>query len=88
MCHPRANSDHFPITQKFLSHMLGVRRASVTVVAGMLQKAGLISYSRSRTTILDRPGLEKVSCECYESIKSEFDRVFSVPVATMPEKSR
>jgi CRP-like cAMP-binding protein len=88
MCGDRAKSDNFPITQEFLSHMLGVRRASVTVVAGMLQKAGLISYSRGHMTILDRPGLEKVSCECYESIKSEFDRVFGVTVATMPEKSR
>lgn len=75
MCHDRAESDHFPITQEFLSHMLGVRRAGVTVVAGMLQKAGLISYSRGRMTIIDRPGLEKVACECYESIKVEFDRV-------------
>ena len=55
--------------------MLGVRRAGVTVVAGMLQKAGLISYSRGRMTIIDRPGLEEVACECYESIKSDFDRV-------------
>ena len=78
MCHDRAKSDQFPITHEFLSHMLGVRRASVTVVAGMLQKAGLISYSRGRMTILNRPGLEEVSCECYESIKADFDRVFSV----------
>ena len=78
MCHDRAKSDHFPITHEFLSHMLGVRRASVTVVAGMLQKAGLISYSRGRMIILDRPGLEEVSCECYGSVKAEFDRVFSV----------
>jgi CRP-like cAMP-binding protein len=87
MCGDRAKSDNFPITQEFLSHMLGVRRASVTVVAGMLQKTGLISYSRGRMTILDRPGLEKISCECYETIKLEFDRVFDVTVAIMPEKS-
>ena len=85
MCHDRARSDHFPITQDFLSHMLGVRRASVTVVASMLQKAGLISYSRGRMTIIDRPGLEEVSCECYESIKAEFDRVFGVTVVTTLE---
>ena len=77
MCHDRAQSDHFPITQEFLSHMLGVRRASVTVVASMLQRAGLISYSRGHMTILDRPGLEEVTCECYESVKAEFDRIFS-----------
>lgn len=78
MSHDRANSDSFPITQEFLSHMLGVRRASVTVVAGILQKAGLIRYSRGQMTILDRPGLEKVACECYGSVKAEFDRLFSI----------
>ncbi|MBW4639607.1 MAG: Crp/Fnr family transcriptional regulator [Gloeocapsa sp. UFS-A4-WI-NPMV-4B04] len=55
MSHEQANSGSFPITQEFLSHMLGVRRASVTVVAGMLQKAGLIRYSRGQMTILDPP---------------------------------
>lgn len=73
MTRDRANSNQFPITQEFLSQMLGVRRASVTVVAGMLQKAGLISYSRGRMTILDRHGLEDVSCECYRIVKDEED---------------
>lgn len=78
MSHDRANSDSFPATQEFLSEMLSVRRASVTVVAGMLQKAGLIRYSRGKMTILDRPGLEEVTCECYGSVKAEFDRLLSV----------
>lgn len=74
MSHDRVNSDSFPITHKFLSGMLGVRRASVTVVANKLQQAGLIRYSRGQMTILDRQKLEKASCECYGLIKSESDR--------------
>jgi DNA-binding GntR family transcriptional regulator len=54
-----------PLTQQFLSDMLGTRRASVTVAAGILQKAGLISYRRGSVTILDRPGLESATCDCY-----------------------
>ncbi len=73
MTRDRANSNQFLITQEFLSQMLGVRRASVTVVAGMLQKAGLISYSRGRMTIIDPHGLEDVSCECYRVVKDEED---------------
>ena len=71
----RVKSDEFPITQEFLSQMLGVRRASVTVVAGILQKAGLIRYSRGQMTILDYTGLEQASCECYTLVKQEEDRL-------------
>ena len=73
MSHDRVNSDTFPLTHKFLSRMLGVRRASVTVVANKLQQAGLVRYSRGQMTILDRQGLEKASCECYRLLKSESD---------------
>ncbi len=76
MTSERVKSDEFPITQEFLSQMLGVRRASVTVVAGILQKAGLIRYSRGQMTILDYPGLEQASCECYTLVKQESDRLF------------
>jgi CRP-like cAMP-binding protein len=74
--HDSAKADQFLITQDFLSQMLGVRRASVTEVAGKLQKAGLISYSRGQMQIIDRRGLETSACECYALVKSEFNRLF------------
>ena len=76
MMHDTAKSDFFLITQDFLSQMLGVRRASVTEVAGKLQKAELISYSRGQMQIVDRTGLEAAACECYALVKSEFERLF------------
>ncbi|MBV8884410.1 MAG: Crp/Fnr family transcriptional regulator [Chroococcidiopsidaceae cyanobacterium CP_BM_RX_35] len=75
MSHDCVDSDSFPITQEFLSQMLGVRRASVTVVVGRLQKAGLLRHHRGQMTILDRPGLEAATCECYRLIKEELDRL-------------
>ena len=75
MTRDRVDSDNFPLTQEFLSQMLGVRRPSVSVVASILQKAGLIGYQRGRMTILDRHGLEAASCECYQLVKQEFDRL-------------
>ena len=75
MIRDRVDSDQFPLTQQFLAQMLGVRRASVGAVAGRLQKAGLIRYSRGVITILDRPGLEAAACECYRIIEAEYDRL-------------
>jgi CRP-like cAMP-binding protein len=75
MTHDRVNGDEFALTQEFLSKMLGVRRAGVSVAAGILQKAGLIKYSRGRITIVDREGLEGISCECYGIVREEFDRL-------------
>ncbi len=75
MCHDRVRSDQFMLTQELLSQMLGVRRASVSVVAATVQKAGLIRYNRGRITIVDREGLEAGSCECYRVVKEEFDRL-------------
>ena len=63
------------MTQELLSNILGVRRASVTEAAGNLQKDGLIRYERGRITVLDRPGLERRSCECYAVVKKEYDRL-------------
>ncbi|HKO23262.1 MAG TPA: Crp/Fnr family transcriptional regulator [Chloroflexota bacterium] len=75
LTHDRVDSDQFPLTQQFLAQMLGVRRASVGTMAGKLQKAGLIRYSRGVITILDRPGLEAAVCECYQIIEAEYDRL-------------
>jgi CRP-like cAMP-binding protein len=71
----RVGKDEFVLTQEFLSQMLGVRRASVGEVAGIFQGKGLISYSRGRIRILDRLGLEAVTCECYGVIRKEFERL-------------
>ncbi len=65
MSHDRIAADRLPLTQEFLAQMLGTRRSSVTVSAGVLQKAGLISYTRGSVTILNRKKLENTSCECY-----------------------
>ena len=69
------HSPSFPLTQEFLAQMLGVRRPTVSIAAGMLSKAGLISHLRGHITVLDRPGLEAASCECYRVIADEFERL-------------
>jgi CRP-like cAMP-binding protein len=64
----RAASDTVPLTQELLAEMLGVRRTSVTEVAGKIQSEGVITYSRGVIKILDRAGLERLSCECYQTL--------------------
>jgi CRP-like cAMP-binding protein len=81
MAHDRVDGDSFPMTHEFLSMMLGVRRAGITVAAGTLQKAGLIRYERGRMEITDRPGLEAVSCECYGTARRAYDRLLGPPGA-------
>jgi CRP-like cAMP-binding protein len=75
MCHDRMDSDTFSITHEFLGHMLGTPRSTVTLAAGILHKSGLIEYSRGKVTVRDRKGLEKAACECYQTIRKEFDRL-------------
>jgi CRP-like cAMP-binding protein len=73
--HDRVGSDEFPMTQEFLAQMLGVRRASVSVVAAMLQRDGLISYLHGRIRVLDRAALERASCICYVLVRNEYARL-------------
>jgi CRP-like cAMP-binding protein len=67
MAQDRMDSDEFPLTQEFAAMMLGASRPTVTVVAGTLQRAGLIKYRHGRVTIVDRESLESASCECYRA---------------------
>ena len=73
MTRDRLGTEEFPLTQEFLSNMLGVRREGVSKAAGALQAAKLIRYSRGIITVLNRRGLEDKSCECYAIIKAETD---------------
>ena len=71
----RLASNKLNMTQELIANMLGVRREGVTDAAGKLQKLGVIQYSRGKITVLDRPHLEALSCECYEVVKKETDRL-------------
>jgi CRP-like cAMP-binding protein len=75
MCSDRAGVETFTVTHEFLGQLLGSRRATVTLSAGILQAAGLIRYHRGQVTIIDRHGLEAAACECYRVIKAELDDV-------------
>jgi CRP-like cAMP-binding protein len=71
MSQDRILTNHLPLTQEFLAHMLGTRRSSVTVAAGALQKAGMISYTRGSVTILNRKKLEATACDCYGIVRQQ-----------------
>lgn len=71
----RLPDNRLTMTQVLIANMLGVRREGVTEAAGKLQRVGVIKYSRGRITVLDRPGLEKLCCECYGVVKKESDRL-------------
>jgi CRP-like cAMP-binding protein len=71
MAHDRAESNALPLTQEFVSMMLAVRRAGVTVAARSLQATGAIDYERGRIIVLDRKRLEKASCECYGIVREQ-----------------
>jgi DNA-binding transcriptional regulator YhcF (GntR family) len=74
----RIDSDVLPLTQEFLSQMLGVRRTTVTLVARQLEQAGVIQNRRGRIVVVDRQGLEDVACECYAIVRDQIS-------STLPE---
>jgi hypothetical protein len=71
----RLDGNELVMTQELIADMLGVRREGVTQAALKLQQSGLIKYARGHITVLDRPGMEKRSCECYAVVKAEYDRL-------------
>ena len=77
----RLKSNDLVMTQELIANMLGVRREGVTAAAGQLQDAGLIRYRRGHIHVLDRPGLEKRTCECYAVVKNEYDRLLPLKLA-------
>ena len=78
----RLPTNKLTMTQELIANMLGVRREGVTEAAGKLQAAGLINYSRGHITVLDRPRLEAQACECYQVVKTEFDRLLPDVITT------
>ena len=77
----RLPGNRLTMTQELIANMLGVRREGVTDAAGKLQRQGIIEYTRGQITVLDRPGLERLSCECYAVVKRETDRLLPSPKA-------
>jgi CRP-like cAMP-binding protein len=78
----RLPSTELVMTQELIANMLGVRREGVTEAAGELHRAGLIQYRRGHISVLDRSGLETRTCECYEVVKKEYDRLLPAAMAT------
>jgi CRP-like cAMP-binding protein len=74
-CRDRTESDELSLTHEFLGQMLGAPRTTVTLTAGLLQRAGFIHYSRGVVTIRDRAALERSACECYRVVRDEFERL-------------
>ena len=73
MTQDRIQTDRIPLTHEFLANMLGTRRSSVTITAGLLQSAGVITYSRGKVRVLDRQKLTETACECYDVVRLQLD---------------
>ena len=84
----RTRSDTLNLTQEFMAQMLGARRATVTVVAGCLQRSGLIQYQRGRVKIVDRLSLEAAACDCYQVVKRLHDTLYIAPLGARQNASR
>ena len=80
ICRDRTGRNDLPMTHETMALMLGVRRATVTEAAGLLQRRGMIRYRRGLVSVLDRAGLEATACECYDIVRQEFDRLLGVRV--------
>ena len=80
----RLRSNELVMTQELIANMLGVRRVGVSEAAGHLHRAGLIRYQRGRISVLDRAGLERRTCECYATVKKEYDRLLPATMARRP----
>ncbi|MFC7738596.1 Crp/Fnr family transcriptional regulator [Roseomonas sp. GCM10028921] len=79
MAHDRAEGDEFPMTQEFLAMMLCVHRPGVTLAARLFQQAGLIRYGQGQMRITDREGLEGAACECYATVRYQFQKLLGAP---------
>ena len=82
----RLSSAELTMTQELIANMLGVRREGVTEAAGKLQKLGVITYQRGHITVLDRPRLEQLCCECYAVVKKETDRLLPLHPLHLPSE--
>src|ERR1700736_2302007 len=82
----RLSSNQLTMTQELIANMLGVRREGVTEAAGKLHKLGVIRYARGHITVLDRPKLEQMCCECYAVVRKESDRLLPCPYSTPPQR--
>jgi CRP-like cAMP-binding protein len=80
ICRDRTGRNELPMTHETMALMLGVRRATVTEAAGLLQRKGMIRYRRGLVSVMDRAGLEATACECYDIVRKEFDRLLGVRV--------
>lgn len=76
MYHDRKGVNEFKLTHEFIANMLGIRRAGVSMIANKLKRAGLIDYDRGMIRIVNRRGLEAITCECYAVVKAEFDSLY------------